>query len=89
MLIITIMKTLSKSLALILVVCIFALFYCMQTPIIKEPFSTKELEDSCNGVNSLTERDTYPILDEDEDFTVSPQNITSENTILLGPKILI
>tara|TARA_B100001113_G_C20548926_1_gene379476 strand:+ start:241 stop:432 length:192 start_codon:yes stop_codon:yes gene_type:complete len=63
----------------------------MQTPIIKEPFSTKELEDSCNGngVNSLTERDTYPVLDEDEDFTVSPQNITSENTILLGPKILI
>lgn len=85
------MKTLSKSLAIILVVCIFALFYCMQTPIIKEPFSTKELEESCNGVNSLIKRDTYPILDEDEDedFTVSPQNITSENTILLGPKMSI
>jgi len=71
------MKTLSKGLALILIISIFTLFYCMQIPIIKEPFTTKEtLKSPCNKfkhhVNSITNRDIFPVLNDEEHFT-NPQ----------------
>ncbi len=69
------MKTLSKGLALILIISIFTLFYCMQIPIIKESFTTKQtLKSPCNKfkhhVNSITNRDIYPVLKDEEDFTI-------------------
>ncbi len=73
-----IMKTLSKGLALILIISIFTLFYCMQIPIIKETFTTEEtLKGPCNSfkhdVNSITDRDIFPVLNDEEDFTTNPQ----------------
>ncbi len=72
-----IMKTLSKGLALILIISIFTLFYCMQIPIIKETFTTEEtLKGPCNSfkrdVNSITDRDIFPVLNDEEHFT-NPQ----------------
>jgi len=76
------MKTLSKGLALILIISIFTLFYCMQIPIIKESFTTKEtLKSPCNKfkhhVNSITNRDIFPVLNDEEDFT-NPQVADNE-----------
>ena len=80
-----IMKTLSKGLALILIISIFTLFYCMQIPIIKETFTTEEtLKGPCNSfkrdVNSITDRDIFPVLNDEEDFT-NPQVTDNEPSL--------
>ena len=65
------MKKLSGIITFILAISILLLLYCTQTTIIKEPFTTKEYgtcKQSNSEKNSITSRDVYPILKDEEKF---------------------